>query len=1085
VKISEISIRRPVFAMVISLLLIILGLVALERLTVREYPDVDRPVVSVSTTYRGASAQVVENKITQPLEDVLAGIEGVEKLESSSRDERSVIIIEFTVERNVDAAANDVRDRVARVVAALPEEAEPPQIAKADSNADPIVWVNFASDRMSSLELTDYGERYIVDRLSVVPGVANIQMSGNRRYAMRIWLDRHALAARGLTVIDVENALRRENVMLPAGRIESREREFTLRTETGLDTPEDFRQLVVGRGPEGYMVRLGEVARVELAAENERTIARTAGVAGTAFGALQQSKANTLQVSRGLREQVAALQSELPKGAQLAINIDRALFIEASLREVVYAIVFSLIAVLVVIYLFLGNLRATLIPAVTIPVSIVATFMVMDALGYTINVLTLLGIVLAIGLVVDDAIVVLENIFKKAESGQPPLLAAIDGSREIGFAVVATTLTLVAVFVPLSFLPGNVGRLFREFGFTIAAAIGFSSLVALTLTPMMASKLIKGGKHDGRVAVAVDRVFAGLSAYYSRVVNAAIGAPWRFVALAGALFAVSVVLLVGVPGIVAPLPSAFSPSDDRGMLNVSLTGPEGMSLEAAARYADELEKIMFREQQEFGDILRFNIRVPGGMGGTGELNSVRSFAVLKDWSERRRSAKDIAASLQKKVAGLPGMRAFVSSQMGGIGGRSWGQSPVQAVIGGPDYDALSQWSAKLVKLAEQNPGLVNVDTNYKERKPQMRVAVDRNRAGDLGVSLQAVGRTLETVLGSRIVTTYVDRGREYNVILQGPADERAQPSDLTNLYVRSDRNGALVPLSNLVTLVETAGAVELPRFDRLRSVTISANLAPGYSMGDAVKWFQDTVAKELPPTARLSWDGESRDFVKSSGQMYTTFAFALAVVFLVLAAQFESFRHPIVILTTVPLAVVGSVLGLKIYQLAGSDAASVNIFSQIALIMLIGIAAKNGVLIVEFANQLRDRGVEFRDAIHDAAVARLRPVLMTSLCTAFGALPFLFAHGAGAEQREPIGIVVFFGTMVSVLLTLFVVPAAYVLIAKNTKSPEYVAQLIERLRGRAAAGAPAGDHGATPSAGTGAGAAGGPTDAVAKRDDGP
>jgi multidrug efflux pump len=1070
VKISEISIRRPVFAMVISLLLIILGLVALDRLSVREYPDVDRPVVSVNTTYRGASAQVVENKITQRIEDALAGIEGIEKLESTSRDERSFVIVEFNVERNVDAAANDVRDRVSRVIAQLPEEADPPQIAKADSNAEPIMWVNLASDRMNSLELTDYAERYLVDQLSVVPGVASINLSGARRYAMRIWLDRHALAARGLTVIDVENALRRENVQIPAGRIESREREFSLRTETGLDTPDDFRQLVVGRGRDGYMVRLGEVARVELAAENERTIARTNGVAGTSFGIVQQSKANTLEVSRGIRAQVAKLQDTLPKGSEFGINIDRAQFIEASLREVVYAIAFALIAVLIVIYLFLGNLRATLIPAVTIPVSIIATFMVMDALGYTINVLTLLGIVLAIGLVVDDAIVVLENIHKKVEQGQPPLLAAIDGSREIGFAVIATTLTLVAVFVPLSFLPGNVGRLFREFGFTIAAAIGFSSLVALTLTPMMASKLIRGGEHEGRVAVVIERVFAKLSNRYSDVVNASIRRPMRFVALATVLFAGAVVLVVGIPGVMKPLPSAFTPDDDRGQMFITLTGPEGASLEFVSRYADQVERIIEGEQAEYGDILRYNIRVPGGMGGSGEVNSLRSMLVLKDWSERKRSSKEIGASLQRKVSQLPGVRAFVVTSFGSIGGRGFGGQPVQAVIGGPDYESLSQWSAKLVKLAEQNPGLVNLDTNYKERKPQMRVAVDRDRAGDLGVSLQAVGRTLETVLGSRIVTTYVDRGREYNVILQGPAGERAQPSDLTNLYVRSDKTGELVPLSNLVTLVELAGATELPRFDRLRSVTISAQLAPGYSMGEAVKWFERTVAKELPSSARLSWDGDSRDFVKSSGQMYVTFAFALAVVFLVLAAQFESFRHPIVILTTVPLAIVGAALGLKLFQLAGSEAASVNIFSQIALIMLIGIAAKNGVLIVEFANQLRDRGVEFREAIHDAAVARLRPVLMTSLCTAFGALPFLFAHGAGSEQREPIGIVVFFGTMVSVLLTLFVVPAAYVLIAKNTKSPEYVSQLVERLRGRAA---------------TGAGAAGGPTDAVAKRDDGP
>ncbi|MCZ8132501.1 MAG: efflux RND transporter permease subunit [Steroidobacteraceae bacterium] len=1066
-QLSEISIRRPVFAMVISLLLIVLGLISLERLPIRELPDIERPVVSINTTYRGAAANVVENKITQAIEERVAGIEGLDVMESVTRDERSNTTLIFDIDRDVDAAANDVRDRVARVVAQLPEEADPPEVAKSDSNSEPIIWVNFSSARMSTLELTDYGERFIVDRLATQPGVARVQISGGRRAAMRIWIDRNALAARGLTVEDIERALRRENVELPAGRLESQDREFQLRTETGLDSPDDFRALVIGRGSEGYLVRLGEVARVDLGAENERTISRTNEAPGIAFGIEQQSKANTLEVARGVRAEVERLRQDLPEGSQLDINIDRSVFIEASLKEVVYAIVFSMVGVLLVIYLFLGNLRATLIPAVTIPVSILATFVVMYALGYSLNVLTLLGIVLAIGLVVDDAIVVLENIYRRAEQGQPPLLAAVDGSKEIGFAVIATTATLVAVFLPLSFLPGNVGRLFREFGFTIAAAIAFSALVALTLTPMMASKLIKGHGHEGKVAGAVDRFFRRVSVAYGRLLDRTLRRPVLTVGVAAALFAGSVLLLTGVPGLVKGLPAAFAPQEDRGMLMVIATGPEGASLEYSNRQAREMERI-FEAERAKGGILRYNIRVPGGWGGA-QVNSVRAFLVLEDWTVRERSAREIGASIQRQLAQLPGVRARVL-QMSGFQARGGG-APVQAVLGGPDYETISKWAQQIEALAEKNPGLVNVENDYQERQPQIRISVDRDRAADLGVSLEAVGRTLETVLGSRIVTTFIDRGREYYVILQGRADERASPSDLANLYVRAERSGELVPLSNLVTTQETAGATEFNRFDRIRAVEISAFLAPGYSMGEAIQWFRDTVQSELPPTASLTWDGESRDYVRSSGQLYTTFIFALGVVFLVLAAQFESFRHPLVILTTVPLALIGAVFGLKLYQLFGVEAASINIFSQIALVMLIGIAAKNGVLIVEFANQLRDRGYEFVDAIREASVTRLRPVLMTSLCTAVGAMPLLFATGAGAEQREPIGIVIFFGTTISVFMTLLVVPAAYALVARNTKSPEYVSQLIDRLRQR------------QPEAGTGAGGAGG--GAVANRDDTP
>jgi multidrug efflux pump len=1042
-RISEFSVRRPVFATVMSMLLVIFGLVSLQRLAVREYPDIDRPVISITTNYKGASSAVIETKVTQPIEDSVAGIEGIIKLESDSEDERSQVRIEFDVSRDVDAAANDVRDRVARVIQGLPDEADPPQIVKADANGESVVTIAFYSDSMSMLELTDYAERNLIDQLSTVPGVARVTINGARRYSMRVWVDRQALAARQLTVTDIEDALRRENVELPAGRIESRTREFSLRTMVGLQTAEDFAKLVIARGADGHLVRLGEVADVKVAAENERSYTRMNGHPGIILQAEAQSKGNTLDIARGVREQVARLQSSVPQGSTLAISVDNAVPIEAALHEVLVAVGFALVSVLTVIYLFLGNLRTTLVPAVTIPVSIIASLTVMYALGYSINVLTLLGLVLAIGLVVDDAIVVLENVHRRTELGAPPLVAAITGSHEIGFAVIATTLTLASVFVPISFLPGDLGRLFREFGFTLAASVLFSALIALSLTPMLASRLPQSASHTG-FAETVDRAFRAVARFYERTLRSVIGRPWAVMAVVAVLVAVGVVTFRSVP-------SEFAPAADVGRAFISIDAPEGTSFDHMDTYATRLEEIAMKEMQDSGEIERFLIRVPGQGGNdarTGDVNSARAILLLKPWDERTRTVQEVSAAIVREASKLPGVRASTGYPQS-LGRRGGGGSnkPVVAVIGGPDYEHLAEWSDIVVQLAQANPGLVNVDTNYKERKPQIRVSIDRNRAADLGVSLEVIGRTLETVLGSRVVTTYVDRGREYDVILQGRDDIRATITDLTNIRVRSTRTQDLIPLSSVVKLEETSGTIQLSRFNRLRAVKISAALAPGYTMSQAVQWFEDTVPKALPPEATLQWDGESGEFTRTGQQLYFTFFLALAVVYLVLAAQFESFVHPIIIMVTVPLAMLGAVFGLKLFGL------TINIFSQIAVIMLIGIAAKNGVLIVEFANQLRDRGVEFGEAIVQAAVIRLRPVLMTSLCTAFGALPLLLATGAGAEQRRPIGIVVFFGMLVAVFLTLLVVPTVYAILARGTKSPQHVSRLVDRLMASVSGGA--------------------------------
>lgn len=1026
---SEVSVRRPVFAMVLSLLLAILGLMAAARLAVRETPDVQPPIVSIDTVYRGASAAVVESKITQVIENQIAGLEGVDALRSSSQDERSRITVEFSLDRDIESAANDVRDRVSRVVEDLPVEAEPPEIAKVDTTADAIMWLNLAGENRSQLELTDYAQRYLVDRFSVVKGVAQVRVGGERRYAMRIWIDRQALAARRLTVQDIENALRAENVELPAGRIESREREFTLRTDAGLYTPQDFRQLVVGRGEGGYLVRLGEVADVELAAEDLRNIGRSDGVAGVSLGMVPQSTANVLDVSKGVREELQRVQATLPPDIKLSLTIDDTVFVRESINEVIHALVIALLLVLIVIYLFLGTMRATLIPAVTIPVSIVAASLVMLLAGFSINVLTLLGAVLAIGLVVDDAIVVLENIVRRIELGQPPLLGAVDGSREIGFAVIATTLVLIAVFLPISFIPGNIGRLFGEFGITIAAAVGFSALVSLTLVPMMSSKIFGRGIVRGRVAHAVDRFFKWLSGRYERSLRTALKSPAVVGFLGLGTLGLAVILF-------RLLPTEYAPAEDRQRIMIMLTAPEGSSLQYVDRYLRQVEAVVMEEVRA-GNARRMLTRV-GGFGGGGDVNVGRVFMALSPFDERKESAQEIAARLRPKLQDLAGVRIFVGTP-GALGIRGGG-SPVQIVLGGGDYEELARWRDIVLQKAAENPGLTNLDSDFYARKPQLKVSIDRNRAADLGVTLTAVGRTLETMMGSRIVTTFLDRGEEYNVILQAREEDRATPSDLTNIYVRSTTSDALVPLSNLVSIEELAGPMELKRFDRLRSVTISANLNPGYSLGEALDYMEGLIRAELPPHAQINYDGESREFKRSGGALYATFVLALVIVFLVLAAQFESFRHPLIIMVTVPLAVTGAMIGLWLTD------GSINVFSQIGGIMLIGLAAKNGILIVEFANQLRDRGVEFHEAIIEASAIRLRPVLMTSLCTVFGAVPLLLATGAGAESRSTIGAVVVYGVMFSLVLTLYVVPVVYGYIARNTKSPEYIGHLIERLR---------------------------------------
>jgi len=1024
---SDVSIKRPVFATVISLMLVVLGLASFLKLPVREYPAIDPPVVSVTTTYRGASAPVVESQVTEIIEGAVAGIEGIKTISSQSRDERSQVTIEFSLSRAIDEAANDVRDRVARAMRRLPENIDQPIIAKVDADARAILWVMLTSDVKSQMELTEVARNLFADRLAIVEGVASVTINGERKPAMRIWLDRKALAARNLTVDDIENAIRRENVELPGGRIESTAREFSVRTDTRMNTPSQFASIVVARR-ESAQVLLGEVARVEIAPEDDRGEMRINGRSAVGVGILRQSTSNTLSVADGVKQEVERLRPAVPPGIDLIIGYDESQFIAQSIYEVQHALIIALLLVVGVIYLFLGSFRATLIPALSIPVSITASFMALAALGFSLNVLTLLGLVLAIGLVVDDAIVVLENIHRRIEEGEPPLLAAYRGARQIAFAVIATTLVLISVFVPISFMEGNVGRLFTEFGLALAASVMFSALVALSLTPMMCSKMLKPHGQEGLVARLTYPLFAGLNAGFRWSLDRCLRVPFLVLAGTAVLSLVAVALFV-------KLPKELVPTEDRGAITIPTTGPEGASYAYMREHVIDIERIL-QPYIDRGEAQAL-FAIVGGFQRPPQSNQASVFLRLSPWDQRTRKQQDIVREIFPQLGRIPGVRSFATNP-GSFGQRGF-QAPVQFVIGGPDFDTLTEWRDRMLERAQQNPHLLNVDSNYKETKPEFRVQIDRRRAADLGVSIQQIGRTIETMLGAREVGSYVERGEEYKVMLQARAEDRVTPSDLSNIFVRSQTTQQLVPLSNLIRLSEQARPQSLFREDRLRSITIQASLAPGYTLGEALD-FMDNLAREvLPRDARITYRGQSLEFKQSSTQLYITFGLALLIVFLVLAAQFESFVHPFVIMLSVPLAVTGGLAALAFKGL------TLNIFSQIGMILLIGLMTKNGILVVEFANQLRDEGRAVRDAVLEASVVRLRPILMTSIATIFGAVPLAMGHGAGGESREALAVVIIGGMGLSTLITLYAVPALYLLLTPFTRPIGTIARRLADL----------------------------------------
>ncbi|EWY41689.1 multidrug transporter [Skermanella stibiiresistens SB22] len=1022
--ISDFSIKRPVLAIVLSALIVVIGIAALLRLPVRELPDVDTAVVTVTTTYEGAAPEIIDTEVIELLEGAISGVDGIRSIRSSSRIGRGRIVVEFVTSRDIDQAANDVRDAVGRVLVDLPDEADTPEIVKTDSDAQPILRIAVTSDRMTPADINDYASRFIVDRLSVLNGVAQVEIFGERRYAIRVWLNREALAARNLTVADVEAALRRNNVELPAGELESLARQFTIRTDTRLTSPEEFRDLVVAQ-PGDYPIRLGDLARVELGVEDDNSIVRSNGQAAVGLGVLRQSQANTIEVSDQVQAELEALRPTLPEGMAVTISSDDAIFISASIEEVVVALGMSVLLVIAVIFLFLHSARATIVPAVTIPVAVIGTLAFIYAFGFSINILTLLALLLAIGLVVDDAIVVLENIQRRVEAGEQPLAAAFLGTRQVTFAVIATSLTLIAVFVPISTLEGQVGRLFAEFGLVMAAAVAISTFVALSLCAMLCSKLLRGTEKPGRIGMVLERGFNAMADGYRRLLAHALRMPVVVLAVAGVISAGTVVLY-------DILPRELTPTEDRGVFFIPVTSPEGATTGYTdaniGRIEETLSPLLASGEAE---------RVFAIVGFRNQ--PARGFVVvgLSDWEERERSQREIVNSIIPGVAGIPGIRAFpVNPAALGQRGSS---APLQVVIGGQDYDVIQEWSDRIVARAAENPGLQNVETDFEATRPQFNVRIDRRKADDLDIGIEQIGNTLQSMLASREVTDFINRGRIYPVIIQARDTDRQTPADLTNIFVRSGGDGALVPLNALVTLDELAAPPELLRYDRLPSITISASLADGYDLGSAIDYINGIAAEELPPEGRLSYTGQSQQFLETSSGIAITFGIALLIVFLVLAAQFESFIHPLIIMLSVPLGLAGALGALALTGL------SLNIYSQVGMVLLIGLMAKNGILIVEFANQLRAEGMDIRQAITEGSALRFRPILMTVLSTILGSVPLVLASGAGAESRVAIGTVIIGGLGVASLLTLFVTPVLYDLLARFTRPANAVA---EELRGQ-------------------------------------
>ena len=1037
-QLAEISIRRPVFATVLSLLIVLVGAVSFNRLTVREYPKIDEPVVTVSVRYAGASAEVIETQVTKPLEDSIAGIDGVDVITSISRADQGQISVRFRLEKDADSAAAEVRDRTSRVRNRLPQAIEEPVIAKVEADAFPVIQLAFSSESLTPLQINDLVNRIVKPRLQTVTGVADVRIFGERKYAMRVWLDTDKLASYRLTTQDVEDAIRRSNLELPAGRIESQQREFSVTSQTDLLKPAQFGEIVI-KTVNGFSVRVRDVARVEEGAADERTAVRLNGRSAVAVGVIRQATANPLDLSKGVQAAIPQLKADLPSDVLIDIANDNSVFIDRSVKNVYQTIFEAVLLVALVIFVFLRTLRASIIPIITIPVSLIGTFALMALAGFTINTLTLLALVLAIGLVVDDAIVMLENIFRHIEEGMDPFSAGIKGAREIGFAIITMTATLVAVYAPLAFTPGRTGRLFVEFALALAGAVVVSGVVALTLTPMLCTLLLKHNPKPNRFDSTMERVLTGISDRYGALLRWIVTA--RFVPQAGgagqrlkgwvlqARWIVLAVMLLSGAAILLIFPTMkqeLSPMEDRGVILASVNAPDGSTLDFTNRYARELEK-MGQPFKEFDRIF----------ANVGNPTVAQASVVYRtvDWKDRTRSTMDMARELQPKFNALPGVTAFpITPPSLGQGFR---ERPLNFVIQTSEsYQNLNVVVRQMLDEIAKNPGIVSPDVDLRLNKPELRIEVERDKAADLGVSVEVVAKAIETLLGGRNVTRYKRDAEQYDVVVQTAASGRSTPEDIDRIYVRG-RNDAMIPLSSLVKVTESVSPRELNHFGQRRSVSITASLASDYSLGEALAFMDQTAAKVLKTGYSTDLNGTSREFRNSQGALVIVFVLALVFIFLVLAAQFESFIDPLVIMLSVPLSMIGALLALK------WSGGSLNVYSQIGLITLVGLITKHGILIVEFTNQLRMQGMEMIDALVKASSQRLRPILMTTGAMVLGALPLALASGAGAESRTQIGWVIVGGMSLGTLLTVFVVPTMYALFARTTVPGAKTAEVRE------------------------------------------
>ena len=1013
---SEISIKRPVLATVMSLLVLLIGALAYDRLTVREYPKTDLPVVTVETTYPGASASIIETQVTQVIEDSLSGIEGIDFMNSISRTEKSQITVTFKIDRDPDSAAADVRDRVSRVIGKLPDDADTPVVAKTEADAQPIIWLAFSSDRHSMMEVTEIADQKVKDQLQTVSGVANVRIFGERKYAMRIWLDPLRMSAYQVVPKDVELALESQNIEIPAGRIDSKDREFTLLTKTDVNDIEAFKQLII-RNDDGYPIRIQDVARVEIAPESDRKITRFKGESAVALGVVKQSTANPLDVSTGVREKLDKVRPTLPEGMDVVVAYDSSVFIEESIKSVYQTLIQAGVLVVLVLFFFLRNIRATLIPVITIPLSLIGAFAMMYWMNFSINTLTLLALVLAIGLVVDDAIVMLENIYRHVEAGLNPIQAAFKGAKEIGFAVLATTVVLVAVFAPVAFSEGRTGKLFTEFALTLAGAVVVSTFVALTLSPMMCSRLLRHETRHSAMFNAIESFLHSMTTGYKSLLNKL---------LSSRLLALFIMLtsFAGAGFYYSQLPQELAPTEDRGVIINFALAPDGSSVNYIDRYTRQIEAVVESAPE--------TERYFAVVGFPAETNAI-VFQGLHRWEDRDRKQQAIVSEQTPKLyGGIPGIKSFSLNRPSL--GQSFIARPVEFIVkSNGTYADLKRISDQMMAKIMENKGFAQPDSDLKLNKPELQINVKRDKLSEMDVDVDDLGRTIESFMAGREVTRFKRQGEQYEVIVKVAKDKRRSPSDLTDLYMRNNQ-GEMVQLSNLVEINETVAPRELNHFDKVKAVKFQTQLAPGYSLGEALTYLEESL-EEIAPQAGMDYSGPSREFKTSSSSMQVTFALALIVVFLVLAAQFESFKNPMIIMLSVPPAIFGALFAL--YYSGGS----ISVYSQIGLITLVGLVTKHGILIVEFANQLQDKGHTLRDAVIEAASLRLRPILMTTGATVLGSLPLAIAFGAGAESRQQIGWIIVGGMTFGTLLTLFVIPTVYSYLGKRTfkeVQPEHV-----------------------------------------------